>query len=68
MAPGAMLKNIFVRNLLFFILSYRVCPWQAFTALPNVCGKTLAYYEHSLIFYDNGSWWQFYKTFSSVIY
>jgi hypothetical protein len=32
------------------ILIYNVCPWQAFIAQPNVCGESLAYYEHKLIY------------------
>jgi hypothetical protein len=34
---GQCYKMFHVRNLRIFIISYGVCPWQAFPALSNVC-------------------------------
>ncbi len=31
-------KTFYGRKLRLFVLSYSVCPWQAFPAKPNVCG------------------------------
>jgi hypothetical protein len=31
-------KTFYVRALRIFVLSYSVCPWEAFPALSNVCG------------------------------
>ncbi len=34
-SQGPMLYNFFVRNLLIFVISLSVCPWQGFSALAN---------------------------------
>jgi hypothetical protein len=38
-SSGAMLQNFFVRNLWISVISWSVCPWQAFPAKSNVCGE-----------------------------
>ncbi len=35
---GQCYKAFYGRNLQIFVISWSVCPWQAFPALPNVCG------------------------------